>query len=154
MVIFRLEMKKILVFICLFGLLNTAGAQSDKFVKWEFSSRKNGKTTELVAKAKLETGWHVYSQFMQGDGPIPTTFEYTLPVGVKLSGKTNEPEPIKHFDENFGMDVLFFNGQVEFVQPLSGKIKKGMVVKGKVNYMICNDEMCYPPVDVPFEIKL
>lgn len=128
-------------------------AQSDKLVKWDFLSRKNAKTTEIVLTASLEAGWHIYSQYLKGDGPIPTTFEFILPKGAKMVGKTIEPEPIKHFDENFGMDILYFNNKVEFVQHISGKLNKDELVKGKVSYMICNDQMCYPPVDVPFEIK-
>jgi len=128
-------------------------SQGDKKVKWEFSLRQKGKQKEIVLKATMEKGWHIYSQFMQGDGPIPTSIEYTLPKGVKTVGKTKEPQPIKHHDENFGMDVYYFNDHVEFVQPVTGG-KKGDVVKGKVTYMTCNDEMCYPPVDINFEVKL
>jgi thiol:disulfide interchange protein DsbD len=102
----------------------------------------------------MEKGWHIYSQFMKGDGPIPTSIVYTFPKGVKAVGKTKEPTPVKHHDENFGMDVYYFNDHVEFVQPITGKYKKGDVVKGTVTYMTCNDEMCYPPVDVDFEVKL
>ncbi len=143
-----------LLFTLFIGFGLNTSAQSDQLVKWDFSTRKNNKSTELVLKATMENGWHIYSQNLNGDGPIPTSFEYTLPKGAKKIGDTKEPEPIKHFDENFGMDVLYFNNQVEFVQPISGKIKKDEVVKGKVNYMICNDQMCYPPTDVNFEIKL
>lgn len=137
-------------------LITTLGlnAQSDSKVKWDFSSRKAGKGIELVMIATLEPGWHIYSQFLKGDGPIPTTFEYTLPAGVKLADKTKEPDPIKYFDENFGMEVLYFTNKVEFVQTLNGKSLKGKEIEGKVNYMICDDHMCYPPVDVPFKIKL
>lgn len=142
-------------FIALSFMLVTlsAFAQGDKKVKWEFSVRQNGKQKEIVMKATLEKGWHIYSLNMTGDGPLPTTIEFTLPKGVKTVGKTQEPQPIKHHDENFGMDVYYFNDKVEFVQPVTGG-KKGDVVKGKVSFMTCNDEMCYPPVDVNFEVKL
>lgn len=146
-------MKSIVTLV--FVVMTLAGwGQGDKKVKWEFSVRQTGKQKEIVMKAIMDKGWHIYSQNMQGDGPIPTSIEFTFPKGVKPKGKTKEPQPIKHHDENFGMDVYYFNDHVEFVQPIEGKYKKGDVVKGKVTYMTCNDEMCYPPVDVNFEVKL
>jgi len=33
-------------------------------------------------------------------------------------------------------------------------LKAGTLVKGKVNFMICNDEKCLPPEDVSFNIPL
>jgi DsbC/DsbD-like thiol-disulfide interchange protein len=129
-------------------------AQGYDQVKWNFTSRKNKKSIELVLKASIQKGWHMYSQHLKGDGPIATEFNYVLPAGIKKDGETTEPSPIKHFDENFGMDVLYFENEVEFTQSLKGKIKEGLVVTGKVTFMICNDNVCYPPVDVPFEIKL
>lgn len=129
-------------------------SQGHKQVKWNAEARVNEGKTEIVLTATIDEGWHIYSQNMNGDGPVPAKVEFSFPDGVKPVGKTIEPEPIKHFDENFGMDVLFFNHKVEFVQSITGKIKPGMIVKGKVNFMICNDEMCLPPTDVNFEIKL
>ncbi|HYG52693.1 MAG TPA: protein-disulfide reductase DsbD N-terminal domain-containing protein [Flavobacteriales bacterium] len=129
-------------------------AQGYSQVKWDFSGRKTKNSAELILKATIEKGWHVYSQHLKGDGPIPTQFTFQLPKGVKKAGETKEPEPIKHFDQNFGMNVLYFEKEVEFTQELKGKITGAMVVTGQVTYMICNDEMCYPPVDVAFEIKL
>ncbi|HLP10512.1 MAG TPA: protein-disulfide reductase DsbD N-terminal domain-containing protein [Flavobacteriales bacterium] len=144
-----------LIFFCLLVVFAVqVRAQGYDQVKWDFSSRKNKKATELVLKASIQRGWHLYSQHLKGDGPIPTEFTYELPKGVKKQGDTKEPAPIKHFDENFGMDVLYFENEVEFTQELKGKIKNEMVVSGKVTFMICDDNMCYPPVDVPFEIKL
>lgn len=146
-------MKQItVIFFLLLGM--TASAQGDKKVKWEFSVRQKGQQKEIVMKATMEKGWHIYSQNMEGDGPIPTSIQLTLPKGAKAEGKPSEPSPIKHHDENFGMDVYYFNDHVEFVQVVSGKYKKGDLVKGTVTYMTCNDEMCYPPVDVNFEVKL
>lgn len=146
-------MKKLFVILLFFAAL-TGQAQGHKQVQWEFSSRVVEGKTELILTAKVETGWHIYSQYMEGDGPIPTSFEYKLPSGMKVDGKTIEPTPIKHYDENFGMDVYFFNEKAEFIQRLNGETKKNEVVTGKVTFMICNDEMCLPPTDVPFEIKL
>lgn len=140
-----------IVFLLLAG---TMYAQGHKQVSWTFNARTSESKTELVMKATVEKGWHIYSQFMVGDGPVPTSFTYTLPQNIVLDGKTKEPAPIKHFDENFQMEVKYFNKEVEFVQPLKGAVKQGQSVTGMVSYMICNDEMCLPPVDVEFEIKL
>lgn len=146
---------KLVFSIFLIAFAYQVNAQTKYLVDWQFTSRTKGDTIEIVMTAQPEPGWHIYSQFLVGEGPVPTTFEYHLPKGMNVVGKTKEPQPIKYFDENFGMDVLYFNSKVEFIQPIIGKSKKeGAIIKGKVNYMICNDQMCYPPTDVPFEIKL
>ncbi len=144
-------MKKIIVVFLLLSVF-AAKTQNHKEVKWSFTKKKLGKETILSLTATIDNGWHLYSQNMNGDGPIPTSFDYKLPHGLKLLGNTVEPTPLKAFDENFGMEVKYFKDKVEFTQKISGKPAKGTKVTGTITYMICNDNMCLPPVDVPFEI--
>jgi hypothetical protein len=41
-----------------------------------------------------------------------------------------------------------------FVQKIKPKTNEKILLKGKVNYMLCNDIGCDPPVDYDFEIEI
>jgi thiol:disulfide interchange protein DsbD len=70
-------MKKIiLVFALVFSA--TAFSQIHEPVKWSTSVKKISDTEyKLISKATIEPGWHLYSQKVPEDGPLPTTFTYT-----------------------------------------------------------------------------
>ena len=78
----------------------------------------------------------------------------SLKSSAELVGKTTEDGHKKEgFDEMFGMNVVKFTDKVVFTQKV--KVKKGTKsIKGVVNYMCCDSEMCLPPKDVSFEILL
>jgi thiol:disulfide interchange protein DsbD len=103
----------------------------------------------LVAEATLEGGWHLYSQFVDPNGPVPTTFNFPAPKGVKgfkTIGKTGEGKPISQFDKNFGMELKFFAVKASFRQKIAfDPSSKPFAVAATVEYMVCNDEMCLPP---------
>ena len=141
-------MKGILIILSIFCTFSLFG--QDK-VHWEFSY--NEESSSLVMKADIEEGWHLYSQVIDNEiGPVPTQFEFAESENYILEGSTVEPEPIKEYDQNFEGDLSFFKSQVEFTQ----KIKNidASSVDGVVTYMVCNDTMCMPPVDVEFTITI
>ncbi|MFI5204856.1 MAG: protein-disulfide reductase DsbD domain-containing protein, partial [Flavobacteriales bacterium] len=138
---------KIMIFraIALLLLLtNLSFMQQKDNIQWEFSSRKNGDITEIVMTANLTKGWHIYSQFTPDGGPIPTEFKFDSQKGIELMGKVKEPNPEKHYDPNFQLDVMYFSDNVEFVQQVR---TRGSVasIKGTLSYMMCNDKTCLPP---------
>lgn len=103
--------------------------------------------------AQMEDGWHIYSQFTdESVGPVATRFSIEEGEVIRLKGDVIEPTPITAFDENFGGEVMYFEDQVTFEQAL--KVKSVGTVTGTVTYMVCNAEMCLPPVDVNFEIEI
>ena len=150
---------KLLLSILLLGFTVKPDLQEKKgedipTVLWEFSLRKVSDETLLVMTAHIQNGWHIYSQFTPEGGPIPTSFSFEENKGYTMEGKVKEPEPEKHYDPNFQLDVWYFSNKAEFTQKIKLKDKNISSVKGTVTYMVCNDQMCLPPVDVPFEIKL
>lgn len=130
-----------------------AGAQILDPVKWNFSSQKTGdQEYTLHMKATIEPGWHLYAQDA-GDGPIPTTFTFKDNSSAELIGKVEEKgKEIKTFDKVFNSELRFYENEVEFIQKV--KIKDGAVVKGTLEYMVCNDVNCLPPKDIPFSFRL
>ena len=68
-------MKKLILFFTTFTLL--ASAQIIEPVTWDFSQEKLlGKEIELKFKASIDNHWHLYSQHIKEDGPIPTSFVF------------------------------------------------------------------------------
>ena len=139
-------------FFCfLFLTFSALSLQAQDKVKWETSFNKEKNSIEF--KAVIADGWHLYSQFINNDiGPVPTSFNFDKSTTVTLVDKVVEPTPIRKYDENFEANLDFFISPVVFTQKL-GKGSKGKVT-GTITYMVCNDVMCLPPVDVPFEVTI
>ncbi len=148
-------MKKIsfVVIAVLFAFL--INAQPKNPVNWKFESKKKSDGVyELIATATVEKPWHIYSQFT-GKGPIPTKFSFKTNPLVAFDGKVAEIGKLeKVSDPNFKSEVLYFSNSVQFVQTAKLKAKATTTVSGTVEYMVCNDEECLPPVKKLFDIKL
>lgn len=141
-------MKGILLIISTFVSLLSFGQDE---VAWDFSF--NNETSAIEIHAVIQDGWHLYSQEIDNDlGPIPTFFEFKTNESFKLVGKTNEPTPIKEYDENFEGELNFFKNEVVFSQKIDNVSASS--VEGVVTYMVCNDVMCMPPVDLEFTITI
>jgi hypothetical protein len=148
-------MKKLFTALCLFILPLLASAQEDNPVKWAFSAKKlDAQTYELTAKATIEKGWHLYSQFT-GEGPVPTSFNFAKNPLLTLDGKVKEVGKMKtEFDPNFKSDMKFYESTVSFTQKIKVKGKANAQAKGTVEFMVCDDHQCLPPTEVPFTVSL
>lgn len=138
------------VYALCFALIAFSGFTQEK-VTWNISY--NEKEQQLEFRATIADGWHLYSQFIQNDiGPVPTAFVFEEATGIKWLDAVKEPPAIHAYDENFEASLDFFKNEAVF----SRKIKKGSTgeVKGYITYMVCNEIMCLPPVDVPFSITI
>src|ERR1700741_411721 len=91
-------MRKIARLFSVFTILISSSlfGQLKQYVTWTFSQNKLANDeVELIFKAKIEKGWHLYSQIETPDGPLPTLFEFEKSKDYKLIGKTVEPKPIE-----------------------------------------------------------
>lgn len=147
-------MKKIFLAAVLIISLTTAFAQQK--TSWTFTAKKlAGNKYELHMTATPPAGWHVYSQNTPDGGPIPTSFTFNNNALVTLSGKVKETgKTVKYFDKNFKVNVIYFEGKVEFVQVVTVKGKIKTNVSGEVESMICNDRTCMPSTTEKFNIAL
>lgn len=148
-------MKKITLVLSL--LLFTAlgaFAQLEDPITWSYLAKKTSPTEATVyIKAKLEDKWHIYSQTTKPGGPTRTVFTFSPSKDYTLVGKTIEPKPISKFEKVFNMTVPYFEDEVIFQQKV--KLKKGTtVVKGKVEYGVCDDKSCLPPTEVAFSVPV
>ena len=131
-----------------------AFAQIEKPVTWSYAAKKVSSTEAvLYIKATIDDKWHIYSQNMQDGGPIKTSFTFSPSKDFSLIGKTIEPKAIKKYESTFKMNVSYFENAVVFQQKI--KLNKSATsVKGKVEFMVCNDKQCLPPDEVEFSIPV
>ncbi len=141
-------MKKIFF---LFTLIAFTVGHSQIFepVKWKTSIEKISDTEyNLVSTATIESGWHLYSQNVPEDGPIPTTFTFDDEDGAfKFIGNTSEEEGHIIDDPVFQMKIKFFEKAAVFKQKVE-LIGDVTTVKGAVEFMVCDDTRCLPPTEV------
>jgi len=72
----------------------------------------------------------------------------------ELIGKVSEESKvIKAYDQSFSMDLLWFEHTAKFSQKIKLK-ETTALVKGSVEFMVCNDVQCLPPDQVAFEIPV
>jgi DsbC/DsbD-like thiol-disulfide interchange protein len=147
-------MKKILSSAIVLLIVTAAHAQILTPVKWSYAAKKTGKNEATVYfKATIEPNWHIYSTYIGDGGPIKTSFTFSSSKEFTLAGKIVEPTPIKKFEKAFNMNVTYFENSVIFQQKIKLKAAQA-TVKGKLEYMTCNDQKCLPPEEVEFSIPV
>jgi thiol:disulfide interchange protein DsbD len=124
-------------------------------VRWSTSwTKTGGQEFELVFTATIDPGWFVYSQFLEENGPIPTSFHFNAGTHFQLLGKAREEGKRKEgFDEIFGMNVVKFSGTVNFRQRVR-VLNPAVPVVGYLEYMTCDNEQCLPPTEEEFSFDL
>src|SRR5690606_22590075 len=109
---------------------------------------------ELITNAVIDRGWHLYSQSVPEDGPIPTTFIYETGKDAELIGATVEEDGVTVNDVVFNMMIKFFEDTAEFRQRIKVINKELSIVKGEVEFMVCDDIRCLPPTYIDLEFDL
>lgn len=132
-----------------------AKAQSDKDpAAWVHEVQKiSDSTYNLIFKAKIFEGWHIYSQHTAEGGALPSEFTFEKAgVDYELVGKTLESETVTEFSDIFEVDETFFKEEAIFTQKI--KLLNLEVNQISVNlfYQICK-EVCIPK-DELFQISL
>ncbi len=141
-------MKRLIFLLTLFSIF-IVDAQVFEPVKWESSVEKISETEyKLISKASIEPGWHLYSQNVPENGPIPTTFIYDDANGAfKIVGNTSEEEGHTVDDPVFEMKIKFFEKTAVFEQKVEVTGDK-TTLNGFVEFMVCDDTKCLPPTEV------
>lgn len=148
-------MKKIISFLLLFYAMSS-NAQVYNPVKWTTSVVKISESEyELIAKAAIEKGWHLYSQTVPEDGPLPTKFSFDGKGEYLKKGNTKEEEGHIVSDPIYGMKIKYFENKTIFKQRIKIKDKAPKQIIASVEFMACDDTKCLPPkqVELLFKIK-
>lgn len=124
-------------------------------VSWKTTAENiTAQEATVVITATIAPGWHVYSQFIEEGGPIPTSFKFDNGKGYSLIGKVSErPKAISGFDPNFKMQIAWHKTQVRFSQKIKLTAPK-VIVSGMLEFMTCNDTSCLPPEEIPFTVSI
>ena len=139
-------MKKILVIMVLFAAFTTGlTAQVLKPVKWQITQKKvSDGVYDIICKATVDGGWHLYDTKLPEGGPLPTTFnmDEDETSGIELE-----------HSEAFDMDLKYFINAATFVQRVKVTSAKAKLV-GYVEYMSCSGGQCTPPAEADFSFDL
>lgn len=143
-------MKRIFL-IHVFSFISVAVFSQTDVVKWTGNYNASSSTIEM--KAIIDEGWHLYSQYVDEDaGPVATSFEFIPNKAVSFIGKVEEPEPVKEFDQNFEAELAYFEKEVVFKQKAKANSKTSQEIS--VVYMVCNNQMCLPPVEKKITVSI
>lgn len=133
-------MKSCLFF--LFGIL-TLQAQFEEPVVWESKVEQLAEDRyQLIFEAGIAPNWHLYSQFSDPEGAIPTEFVFDQTDSFKLVGNVTESESVVDYDQVFEMDLTYFNNSAVFQQQIQVLDDRLTQIKVEINYQACDDELC------------
>lgn len=125
---------------CMFGQIYNP-------VKWTTSvEKKSEKEYLLKAEAKIQSGWHLYGQYIEEGGPSATIFTFkNEKKDFELIGKTSEGKGHEVLDKVFDMKIKYFEGKALFTQKI--KFTKDAIsnIDAEVEFMVCDDSNCLPP---------
>jgi thiol:disulfide interchange protein DsbD len=151
MKIYLNTMKTIIFSLALFLTTLIAQAQIVNPTTWSFNSKQKGNEVDLIFKATIDAGWHLYDTDLEEGGPIATSFVFADSSKFEFVGKIQKnPAPEIHYDETFQMKVGYFGDQVVLTQKIKLLNSEPVKIDGYVQFMSCNDENCTPPNEVEF----
>ncbi|MEY3416968.1 MAG: hypothetical protein RL060_1079 [Bacteroidota bacterium] len=144
-----------LFFVALFLCqASTSFSQVYDPVKWEYylvpQPQKVGDEVELVLKATIQSGWHLYANdFDPNLGPILTNIKLNPHPSFKALGKLQSVQSKHAFDDVWEGDVATFDIKGEFRQKIK-VLKNAVELKGNLHYQACSTSC----IDKDLEISL
>ena len=139
-------------------LLLSAGMFGQMYnpVKWKTSVKQiSEKEYLLKVEAEIQSGWHLYGQYIEEGGPSRTAFTFKNPnKNFELIGKTTEEKGHEVQDKIFDMKIKYFEGKALFTQKI--KVISGSLtaVNAEVEFMVCDDSNCLPPSSEELVFKI
>ena len=147
-------MKKFLRLITFLVMLVpfVAKAQILEPVQWTVETEKLNKNEyNIVFKAEIEDGWHLYSQNTPFGGPMPLYFDFIDTLGIERQGGVAEPKAIVHYSDIFEIDEHFFENEAVFTQRVK-LLDDAATVTGVITGQTCK-ESCIQ-LEYEFEVQL
>lgn len=144
--VFKLPYSITLLFV---ALAQVVFSQELNPVNWHFSY--DDEQNLIVAEAKIDSGWYLYSQIQNEDGPIPTTFYIENSHGAfeQMFANRNSDYVKNDYDEMFETSLTKFYKEVTFtIKPLNENYKNGYV-----EFMCCDNIKCLPPKKIYFNLN-
>lgn len=131
-------------------------AQEYSPVQWSYGVKKVGpQEYEVHITGTLQPNWHTYSQHTPAGGPLATKITFARNPVITFSGPVKEVGDLQEtYDQNFNVNVEYFNDKIELIQKVVLKSPVKVVVAGELEYMACDDHQCLPPKDVKFSVPI
>ena len=125
-------------------------------VKWTTSVEKiSDKEYVLKIEAAIQSGWHLYGQYIEEGGPSATAFSFKNPKkNFDLVGKTTEGKGHEIADKIFNMKIKYFEDKAVFTQKIKFNSHQSASVEAEVEFMVCNDSNCLPPSSEELSFKI
>jgi thiol:disulfide interchange protein len=148
-------LKRTLLFLLWIPLL--VHAQVLNPVKWSTETKDLGNDEfEILLHAKMDKGWHMYSQKHPADGiGVPATITFEANPNVEYKGSVGEiGKLLDKYSELFGQQEKYYENKVTFKQKVKLKNPKETTVKFSAESQVCDAEKCLPPDWLDFSVKL
>lgn len=139
-------------------LLLSAGMFGQMYnpVKWKTSAKQiSEKEYLLKVEAEIQSGWHLYGQYIEEGGPSRTAFTFKNPnKNFELIGKTTEEKGHEVQDKIFDMKIKYFEDKALFTQKIKFTSDAVSNIAAEVEYMVCDDSNCLPPSSEELAFKI
>jgi thiol:disulfide interchange protein len=146
----------LLLFTTALFLSQSSVAQILNPSSWSWKAEQTAKGEyKIIVTAKIDKGWHTYSQFLAEGGPVATALTFDKDnKDIQLIGKTTETSTKVHsgHDPVFDMQLKYFENDLTLEQKV--KVLKDTKLKVALEFMMCDDKSCLPPDLKEFEFDL
>ncbi len=119
---------------------------------YEVEQPASGEAT-LIARVRLDSGWHIYSQHIANASMLATAFTYSASPAYSLDGLTTEVEPYKEYDPYLHIELLYFDKETIFKQKIKILDEKDFIITGTIDYKACLTECLSMREDFSFKVK-
>lgn len=99
---------------------------------------KAGDEVDLVIKATIDNGWHLYSLDFEDCGPVPMSVEFEDMSGFQTVGKLRAIGDEAKHDNTFDCDVKLFEKTAEFRQTIK-ILSADAKINGSITGQACSD---------------
>jgi Disulphide bond corrector protein DsbC len=119
--------------------------QNSQYVQWRFKAEYNNPQEAILTfTASVQSGWHLYSQYLKEGGPLPTHFVFEPNENFVCVGEVEEKgEQTTFYDKTYDMEITWYSGVVNFIQK-ARLHQPATKIFGKIEYMICSNHVCIP----------
>lgn len=137
------------------GQFSPQGDDMDNPADWSGKiEEKSDDSYDLVFKADIDEGWHIYSQYTDEGGGLPLEIDFhDEGDGFETNGDAEESKTIEQFSDIFEVDEEVFKDKAVLTQNISVEDDDTRYVKAEVNYQICQDACINGEQYFAFDIK-
>lgn len=143
----KLRLTITLLILIVAGAITASAQGPGKPIRWSVNVKMTSATAgELIVRATVDDGWHLYGTSLPKGGPKPTVIDFAASKGVKFTSEfTPSVAPVKVHDSMFDVDLTWWKSTVVFRRSFKVTDSKNAKIEGSVTFMGCNDQTCLPP---------